>query len=262
MPAELLRLDLRLRRRSLVGTAVGAAAYLFVVIAAYPSFRHDTSFDQVIATNPSAAAAFGINGSITSPAGWLSSNLYANLGPLLALLLTIGYGASAIAGQNSEGLLGIVATQPLSRVRIVRAKLACLLATAAVVPVVAYAVCFTGPHFQLSPDWGRLAAVSVATTLLALDFGILALVVGALRGSRGLALGVPAAVAAATYLVSSLAAVSSTFRSIRWISPFFWAVGNGQLTTGVPWPSLTALVGVGLILAAVAVWAFLRLDVR
>ena len=142
MPAELLRLDLRLRRRSLVGTAVGAAAYLFVVIAAYPSFRHDTSFDQVIATNPSAAAAFGINGSITSPAGWLSSNLYANLGPLLALLLTIGYGASAIAGQNSEGLLGIVATQPLSRVRIVRAKLACLLATAAVVPVVAYAVLY------------------------------------------------------------------------------------------------------------------------
>lgn len=123
----------------------------------------------------SAAAAFGISGSITTPAGWLSANLYANFGPLLALLLSIGYGAWAIAGQNANGMLAIIATQPLSRVRIVVAKLGALLAVATVVPAVTFAVCLAGPQFELSPDWGRLAAVSGAMALLAFDFGALAL---------------------------------------------------------------------------------------
>ena len=50
----------------LIGTAVGAAAYLALIVAIYPSFRHDTSLDAMLTANP-AAAAFGINGSITSP---------------------------------------------------------------------------------------------------------------------------------------------------------------------------------------------------
>src|SRR6478736_1937862 len=102
---ELVRLDLRLRRRMLIGTAVGAAAYLALIVAIYPSFRHDTSLDAMITSNPAAAAAFGITGSITSPAGWLDANMYANFGPLLAMLLTVGYGAAAIAGQDADGLL-------------------------------------------------------------------------------------------------------------------------------------------------------------
>ena len=134
MRFELIRLDLRLRRRMLIGTAVGAAAYLLLVVAVYPTFKHDTAFDDLIASNPAAAAAFGITGSITSPEGWLSANMYANFGPLLALLLTIGYGSAAIAGQDGDGLLGLLATLPVRRAWIVAAKALSLLLAALVVP--------------------------------------------------------------------------------------------------------------------------------
>ena len=165
MSVDLLFLDLRLRRRAVLGTAVGAAAYLLVVIAVYPNFAHDTSFDAVIRANPTAAAAFGISGSITSPEGWLSANLYANFGPLLALLLTIGYGAAAIAGQDADGTLGLFVSLPRSRSWILRQKAEALLALAAVVPVTSYAVCLVGPHFDLHPAWGPLLGASLATGL-------------------------------------------------------------------------------------------------
>lgn len=261
MNADVLRLDLRLRRRILIGTAVGAAAYLFLIVAMYPSFKHDTSLDAMIAANPTAAAAFGVTGSITSPAGWLNANMYANFAPLLALLLTIGYGAAAIAGQDADGTLGMVANTPLSRLRLLGQKATALLLVSLVVPVASYAACLPGPHFGLDPGWGRLAGISLAVTLLAFDLGALALLVGAATGSRGAALGVASAVAGAAYLVASLAPVVSAFHRIRWLSPFTWAVGSDHMT-GVTIGEAGALLGLGVLLVAASVPALERLDIH
>lgn len=54
--------------------------------------------------------------------------------------------------------------------------------------------------------------------------------------------------AAAAYLVSSLAPVNSTVHAICWLSPSYWAVGNGQLTTGVSATESAALVGLAVAL--------------
>ncbi|MGV1010484.1 MAG: ABC transporter permease subunit [Dermatophilaceae bacterium] len=261
MRTELLRLDLRLRRRMLIGTAAGAAAYLLLIVAMYPSFQRDTSIDSMIQANPAAAAAFGVSGSITSPSGWLSGNMYANIAPLLGLLLTIGYGAAAIAGQNTEGTLGIVATLPVSRTRIVLQKASALLLAALVVPVASYAVCLAGPHFQLHPNWGALLGVTIALTLLSFDFGATALMLGALTASRGVALGVASGSAAAAYLLSSLAPVIHAIHSVRWLSPFYWAVGDDQLANGPTAWELTALAALGVTLVAATIPAFRRLDI-
>ena len=258
---QIVAFDLRLRRRMLIGTAVGAALYLLLIVVMYPSFRHDTSIDAMIRNNPTAAAAFGVNGSITSPAGWLSANMYANFGPLLALLLTIGYGASAIAGQASEGLLSSVATQPYTRGRLVGEKTVALLLVAAVVPAAGLPVSLLGPRYELHPDWAAFLEVTLALTLLALDLGALALAVGALTGSRGAALGVASGAAAATYLVSSLAPAVHWVHTIRWVSPFYWAVGDNQLVDGVAWESWLLLVGVAVALLGAALAVVRRLDV-
>ena len=42
---EITRLDLRLRRRSLYGYALGLGVYVLVIVALYPSFENDTSLD-------------------------------------------------------------------------------------------------------------------------------------------------------------------------------------------------------------------------
>ena len=262
MNTEVLRLDLRLRRRILIGTALGAAGYLCLIVAMYPSFSADSSLNAIIAANPAAAAAFGVTGSITSSAGWLSANMYANIAPLLALLLTIGYGAAAIAGQDDDGVLGMVASLPVSRRRVVGQKALALLLISAAVPIASFAVCLIGPYVDLRLDWGHLLGVTLALTLLAFDLGAVALLVGTLTANRGAALGVASSIAAASYLVSSLAPVLDAFHSLRWLSPFSWAVGHDQLAQGHSVGELVALAGLGILLVSATIPAFARLDIH
>ena len=122
MSSDVLRLDLRLRRRSLVGYTLGMAVYALVIVALYPSFKNDTSLNQLTDKGNAVAALFGANGPLTTPSGWLNANLYANFVPLIALLLAIGYGASCLAGQDEDGTLALVATLPLTRRGIVAQK--------------------------------------------------------------------------------------------------------------------------------------------
>ena len=70
-------------------------------------------------------------------------------------------------------------------------------------------------------------------TLLSIDFGVLAMFVGAATGSRGSALGITSALAAASYLISSLAPAVHWLRPARYASPFYYAVGDGQLDHGI-----------------------------
>ena len=140
--------DLRLRRRMLLGFTVGTALYTLVIVTLYPQFKDAASLDQF--GGSTAAALFGITGSLTSPAGWLDGNLYQNFLPLVVLLITIGYGASCIAGQDEDGTLSLVATLPTPRRRILLQKVAALGFQAALVAVATMACVVIGRDFDLS----------------------------------------------------------------------------------------------------------------
>lgn len=262
MRTDLLRLDVRLRRRMLTATGLAAAVYVLLVVAAYPAFKHDSGLDAMVSANPAAAAAFGITGSITSTSGWLNANMYANVAPLLALLLSIGYGATAIAGQNADGTLGLLATLPLTRTHAMAQKVAALLLVSAVVPAAALLACLAGPHFDLTPNWANLMGVSMALALLAFDLGAVALLVGATTDSRGAALGAAGAVAGAAYLLNALAPVVHAVHDLRWLSPFSWALGTDNLETGVQTSGLVALTALGAVLGLAALAGFRRLDIH
>jgi len=262
MSAEVMRLDLRLRRRMVLGCAIGIGVYAFLIVALYPAFKDDASLDALSQGSPTLAALFGASGSLTSVEGWLNANLYANFVPLVSLLLTIGYGAAAIAGQDEDGILGLTATLPISRRHILIQKTITLGLLALVVPGTTLACLVAGPNFQLTPDWSSTILTTLGTALLALDFGLLALSVGALTESRGTALGVASTAAAGAYLISSLAPAVNWVHSIRWTSPFYWAVGNDQLTQGLGLGAAAALVIVGGALCTAAAVGFERLDVH
>src|SRR5436305_9213211 len=140
MTSEIVRLDTASRRRSLFGYCLGLAVYSLVVVALDPAFKDSTSLDQFVRSDATAAAVFGVVGDLTSAAGWLNGNIFANFFPLVMLLLTIGYGAAAIAGQDEEGTLCLLVTLPIRRTRIVYAKAAAMVVQA-VVFAAAVAVC-------------------------------------------------------------------------------------------------------------------------
>ena len=262
MWGEVTRLDLRLRRVSLLAYSVGFLLYAVLIVVLYPTFRHDTSFDDLLASNPTLSALFGLTGSLTSPTGWMNANLYANFVPLFALLITISYGASAIAGQDEDGTLGGVASLPLTRGRMLAEKTSALALLALPIPVVTLIAAVIGRGFDLDLGVGALVQTTAVTAVMAFDLGLVALAVGTWTGSRGTALGVSVAVAAVAYVISSLAPVVHIAHALRYVSPIYWSVGAGQLSDGADALGAVLAVVVGVVMYGVAWRGFRRLDIH
>ncbi len=104
--------------------------------------------------------------------------------------------------------------------------------------------------------------LALAAFLMALDFGIITMAAWALTGRRGTALGAGSALAAASYLLSSLAPVVSWLSPARYASLLYWSVANSQITRGVSTADYAVLLVTGLCAWGAAVLAFRRLDVR
>jgi ABC-2 type transport system permease protein len=216
------------------------ALYTLVVVLLYPSFRHQTSLNSL--SRSTAAALFGITGKLTSPGGWLNANIYGNFFPLIMLLLTVGYGAAAVAGQDEDGALTLVTALPVRRRAIVLQK-AGAMTVQALLLAAGVAVCvLIGRGFQLSISPPDTIAVSAALVLMGVDFGLITMAAGAATGWRGTALGAGAGLAAFSYLVSSLAPSISGIRPARYLSLLFWsattrsAAGSAQPTSPSCWP--------------------------
>jgi ABC-2 type transport system permease protein len=259
---ELTLMDLRLRRRSMLWYAVGMAVYAFIVVAMYPSMKNDTALSNLTQSNKTAAALFGVTGSLTSPVGWTNGNLYANFLPLLVLLLTVGYGANAIAGQSEEGILGVLVALPLSRRRLVLEKAAALVVIALPMALATMAVILIGPHYQLHLGVWAVVGTTLTVVLLGVDFGLLALTVGTATGRRGAAIATASVLAAAAYLISSLAPVISWAHKVQYASPFYWAIGDNQLAGGPSATAILVLAVIAVVLLVAALAAIRRLDIR
>jgi ABC-2 type transport system permease protein len=262
MHPDIAWLDVSNRRRSLIGYCLGMAVYTLVVVAMYPAFKTSTSLDKLIASDSTAAALFGVTGPISTSGGWLNGNIYANFLPLIMLLLTIGYGAACLAGQDEDGTLGLLAVLPVRRTAIVAQKAAAMAAQAAALTVTVAVLVIIGRSFQLNVTITGVASVSAAVFLMSMDFGLIAMAIGALTGRRGTAIGAGTALAAASYLVSSLAPVASWIRPARYASLFYWSVGNSQISGGVSPGDYAVLTITGLCALAAAVLAFRRLDIH
>jgi beta-exotoxin I transport system permease protein len=259
---DIIRLDISSRRRSLIGYCLGMAVYALIVVAMYPAFKTSSSLDKLIASDSTAAALFGVTGRISSSGGWLNGNIYANFYPLVMLILTIGYGAAALAGQDEDGTLALLVTLPRSRTAVALAKTAAMAAQAAVIAAAVAACVLVGRSFELTLPAGDVIGVSATVALLGLDFGLVAMAVGAWTGRRGTALGVASATATASYLISSMAPVVSWLHPVRYVSLFYWSVGDDQLGSGVTAADLAVLLAVALAALAGTLAAFRRLDLH
>jgi beta-exotoxin I transport system permease protein len=262
MHTDIAWLDISNRRRSIIGYCLGMAVYALVVVAMYPAFKTSTSLDKLIQSDSTAAALFGVTGRISSSGGWLNGNIYANFFPLVMLLLTIGYGAACLAGQDEDGTLGQLAVLPVRRTAIVAQKAAAMAVQAAALAVTVAVLVIIGRSFQLDVTVANVASVSAAIFLMGLDFGLVAMAAGALTGRRGAAIAAGTALAAASYLVSSLAPAVSWIQPGRYASLFYWSVGNGQINQGVSLGDYAVLIVTGVCALAAAMLAFRRLDVH
>lgn len=258
---------LRDRRRSLLWWTLAIAGLVFVNVAFYPSFKDQPSFDQLFEDLPeSLKAYFGVEGaaSLTSPTGYLHSQVFTLLLPAALLIFAIGLGARAIAGSEDEGTLELLMANPVTRTRVAWERYAAGMGLLWIVGLASFVVTLAlSAPFELLEGLSvvKMAAACLAATSLATLHASIAFAVGCAVGGRVRAIGVAATIAVAGYVIFGLVSAGLIHWS-RIVSPWWWYLSRNILDRGLPFESVVVPLGLSGILAAAGVWAFTRRDLR
>jgi ABC-2 type transport system permease protein len=252
-------LALRLRSSAAASAAFGLIAVMIAVGALFPAVGHSIGKLNV----PSSVSHLLGGADYGTITGWFRSEIAAIYGPLVIGALAITGAAATTAGEEEDGILGLVLSYPVSRARLIAAK---ALAIAAIVCVIALAtwvgliagVAVGGGGITL----GHITALAVQLAFFGFATGALALAIGAGTGRRSFATGVAAAVGILGWLVNSFAPLVSGLGWLKYFSPFYYYAGHDPLTQGVDVGGLVVLGILTLVLTGAAMVGIERRDLR
>jgi ABC-2 type transport system permease protein len=249
------------RRRSLTVWCAGAAAYIAMIAAVFPSISGSPAIDKLVHQYPDVLKSMlGGSLNLSSGPGYMDAELFSLMLPLFALAMAIGTGAGTLAGEQEQGLLDTLLSYPVSRRQLLLGKAgALLLELAALCAAMLAGMLLAGAAFDMHLGLGRTAAAVTALGLLGVLHGWMALAVGAATRHRASAIGVPAGLAAAAYLIATLHTLASWLKPFRYASSFYYA-GQAPLQRGVDLVDLGVLAAEALVVLSVAVVVFDRRD--
>lgn len=253
---------LRDQRKALGWWALGLAGTVLMYAAFWPTIRDNASqFNQYIEKMPEAFRNLLAGANYGTPAGYLQSELFAFLAPILFLVYAIGAGSRAIAGEEEAGSLDLLLSAPVPRRRVLLDKFwAMVAATLGLTLVMWLSVAAIGPLFDLRPSMPNFTAASFSVFLLAVAFGSVALAVGCATGSKGLAVGVPSGIALVTFIVNMLGPSVSWLKPWRLLSPFYYYGGHEPMLHGLEPLHAVVLLAISTVALAAALVTFERRD--
>lgn len=254
------------RRWSTLWWAIGIAAFIFLSLSFYASFRDQAAqFNQILDRLPATARSlFAGNSDILSPQGFLSARVYYLMLPLLLSFLTISLGTSLISKEEETGTLELLLARPISRTKLLVAKaLAGLIITVGISLTSLASTLIICKLVRLEIPLGRVVATTLTCMILALVFGVLAFAMSALgRLAKLASVGLSVIIALGGYIISSLAG------SVKWLEwptkffPYHYYRPTETLAGIYVWRNSFLLLGVIIILLIIARQGFSKRDLN
>jgi ABC-2 type transport system permease protein len=255
---------LRDTRRAFFWWSAGLVGLVALIVAVYPTVRDNSTLNKLVEDYPEALKAFlAFGGEVdyVSAPGYLGSELFAFMVPLLLLVAAVGAGARALAGEEEQGTLDLLLSSPISRTRLVLEKVAALAVEMAGLGLVLWVSLVVGAQAaSMAVSSWHLLAATLSAALLAFAYGAIALVAGAATGKRGLAIGVTAAAAVAAYLVHALAPLVEALEPAQKASPFYHYAASDPLRHGLDVAHVGVLVAIASVAIVAAPMLFQRRD--
>ncbi len=252
------------RRWSTVWWSVGVASFIFITLVFYPSFKSaGDALEKSLASLPKAALGlFGGSADFFSPVGYLNSQIFFLLLPLLLTMLAVALGSSLIASEEKDATLETVLARPVSRSKVLIGKIiAGTLVLAAVSAVALVTVVVCARLFQL--DGVPSSAIALATVnsfLLAYCTGSVAFLLSATGRARGAAIGVASLIGFGGYIISSLAGTVHWLSGPSKVFPFHYFQSEAILRQTYHWTSALYFVAVIAVCGILSYTVFRRRD--
>ncbi|MFB3737956.1 MAG: ABC transporter permease subunit [Candidatus Velamenicoccus archaeovorus] len=253
---------LRDQRRSLLWWTLGFAGTVLLYSAFWPSIRDNAAeLTRYVERMPEFMRNLIGDVDYGTAEGYIQSEVFSFLGPILLLVYAVGAGSRAIAGEEEAGSLDLLLSMPVRRARVLLDKFwAMLLPTFWLVFAMWLGLVAFGPAFDLRPGLEGFTAASLNLFLLAMAFGTIALATGAATGSKGLAVGVTSGIALVTFILNTLAPSVDWLEPYRVLSPFHYYAGGDPMLNGFAPAHAMVLAAITVVALGVALVAFDRRD--
>ena len=253
---------LRDQRMSLLFWAIGVAALSLLTVLFYPSVKDIPELSELFDESDAIARVFaGGFTDLNSAEGYLNSQLYSLLVPILFLIFTIAQGTGATAAEEERGTLDILLSSPLTRVQVLVHKLGAMVAAVLALAVVLWVSVIIGAVIvDMELGLAGTTAVTVHAVLLAMSFGGLALATGSATGKRGLSTGVTGAVAVTAYFIYALIPLVDGLEHASKVSPFHYYITADPLVNGLNFAHAGMLLAMTAVSVIVALVTFERRD--
>ena len=254
---------LRDRRRSLLFWGICLVLLAVMVVSLYPVIESYSAIQEYMELLPEELMALFTGGidDITSPEGFLHSELFFLVFPLLVMVFAIGFGSSAVAGEEEQGTLDLLLSNPLPRWRMVLEKFAAMVFSIVLLVLVFWgALAISGHVVDMGLSLGKLGAVCFSAALLGITFGAVALAVGCARGHRGLSMSIAGALVGYSYLLNAMAPLIHWLEPFQVLSLFYYYIDANPLTNGLNGTHVAVLSGLTAVFVAAAIATFRKRD--
>lgn len=249
------------RRWSTLIWTLSVFAMTMLVMLFFPVMRD--SFGEALTDVPeSMQALLGSAADYQNINGYIDIQVIAQM-IFLTLIMAIVLGTSLLAGDENNGTLQTLLTQPVRRATVYLSKAAALGLFLAVAASALFAGAYIGAlAVGETPDAARLVQASSMVWLGSYTFGMIAFVVGAWTGKRGIAGIVAGFYAFISYMVTSLAASADALEKLNYLSLIKYFNTPSVMKHGVDSGNIAVFVLVISTLLLVGLLIFRRRDIQ
>lgn len=247
------------------GLLVIVAGILFMLSLYYGPIYNllPPAFTEALAGFPDTLMAMIGQADMSTAAGWLQAELFSLTIPIGMVTVLASVGAKSLAGEEAARTMEVLLANPVARRHVLLAKAGALVVYAVVLGVATFVGVTIGVLVGgLGVPVANLAAATALGTLLGLGLGAVAFVVGAATGRSRPAIVAATGVAVLSYFAWSFLPLSPSLAGWANLSPFDWYLGGDPLAASMPWGDAALLVGLTVVLVAVAIPLFERRDLR
>ncbi len=256
---------LKQRRWSILGWSIGIFGLIFINMIFYPSFKDQAAdLEKTFANLPEAAVQlFGGSTDFFSPIGFLNSQIFFLMQPMLLSILSISLGSSLVGVEEKDNTIEAILARPISRARFLGAKALSGMGILLIVTLAgALTTLITGRIVGLTVGVWPIILANIACYLLVLSVGAIAFALAATGKARSASLGIGATIALGGYLISSLAGTVSWLKAPSKLFPFHYYQTESILSGISNYKNFMFFIVVIVICAVVSLVSFRRRDLN
>lgn len=254
------------RKLSLLIYCIAVVGFIWMYIALFPSISK--SFGQLkdyINSFPKGFLdAFGLDAeSFVTFEGYIGSEQFTFIWPIMVIALTISFAGGAIANEIEKGTAEILLSQPISRLKIFFSKYLAGVFTLAVFVFVSVGCIFPmAMAYNITMKSENFIKLGLLGFVLGLAILSLSMLFSAIFSDKGRANFIPAGILILMYVINIISGLQENLKNLKYLSFFYYynpskLLVRGQIDNLAWWVFLGTFI-IATILAAI--W-FTRRDI-